>query len=186
MRKPNFVLATMAFSFLGLTCLPAAHAQPVVETLSAGQQIGVEVVMSGDPIITTSTALELVPNAVLSWTTRESVLIEVDLAGECRLIGGDVASEWVEMYANISSSVPVDGFPKALEPGANVGSPLAFCSDDLWEAHSASWATVVPKVSGSDAPVTYTVEIYWRTNVAGNTGWLDDWKMSLHVSKKPE
>ena len=138
MRSSKLIFITTGTLLLTLTNLATGNAQIVVETLSAGEQIGVEVAMSSDPVTTTSTEHVAIPNASLSWTTRESVLIEVTLTGECRLIGGNLPGEWIEVYANISSSRPVDGFPKVLDPGSDIGSPMAFCSDDLWEAHSAS------------------------------------------------
>lgn len=175
-----------SLGFVGVAQISSADAQPVLETYSAGQQIGVEVVLSGDPITTTENTLVPVPGAVLSWTTRDSVLIEVDFSAECRLISGTSVADWVEVYANISSDIVVDGFPKVLEPGAGVGSPMAFCSDNVWAMHSASWATLVPKVTGPGGPATYTVQLYWRASTAGKTAWLDDWKMSLRVSKNLE
>ena len=177
----------MSLGFLSVAPISSADAQePVLETYSAGQQIGVEVVLSGDPVLTTENTLVAVPGATLSWTSRDSVLIEVDFSAECRLIGGAGPSAWVEVFANIETDIPLDGFPKVLEPGAGVGTPMAFCSDDVWAMHSASWATLVPKVTGPGGPATYTVQLYWRANAAGDTAWLDDWKMSLRVSKKPD
>lgn len=177
--------------FLGIglvLLLHAATSSGQAVSFSAGPQLHVEGKTQNVPAFTISTVFAALPEASMSWAmrrqeTRNPSLLEVEFAGECRLIGGDGDVNWVELRAEVRTDIPVAGFPKILEPGLDdVASPLGFCSADLFESHAAGWMTALPAVH---ADVTYTVEIQWRTNDSANTGWLDDWVLKAIVSGQP-
>lgn len=96
----------------------------------------------------------------------------LQFSGECRLFGSDQASDWVEVQIRFDGS--------AVQP-LNGGSPLGFCSDDNYEAHSIT-AMVEHVPTGP-----HTVEVFWRLRDAGRTavltGWMDDWTFLAMVSE---
>jgi len=93
-------------------------------------------------------------------------------SGECRLIGSDENSDWVDLQ------IRFDGM--AVQP-LNGGSPLGFCSDDNYEAHSII-AMVEHVPTGP-----HTVEVYWKLRDSAPsgtlTGWIDDWTFLAMVSE---
>jgi hypothetical protein len=153
----------------------------VLFAYSGGAQEGVRKRTENAANTWTSTAYGTVPGATLSWfvPAGDSDLLNVSFEAECRLIGGNNPSRWVEMRAQISASPAVPGYPTFLQP-YDTGSVQAFCSADLYAMHHASWARRV--VAPSSFGVNYTVTIQRRVNTAGTTAWLDDWEMALHAS----
>jgi len=174
------LVAGLAIAVIGVCGSPPAAAEKSYN--AGGAQKGIQVVTENAPVTNAEITWSNIPGARLLQlvAARNADLLLVNFSGECRLIGGTSSSEWVEMRAKITSSIPVAGYPKFLEP-YDTSSPMAFCSTDLWEMQHASWADKVPRLQED---VTYTVRIQWRNNEAENTAWIDDWLMELQVSAK--
>ncbi|MFQ5456598.1 MAG: hypothetical protein ACE5EA_10440 [Nitrospirota bacterium] len=111
------------------------------------------------------------PGAVIAFNVpRGKDTFIVTFSGECRLTNAS-PNDWVEV------EVRLDGVP--MKP-SSPGNPMAFCSDDNWEMHSATFAKRVP--AGS-----HTIQVFWKlvdlAPFAVLSGWLDDWTLNKPSGK---
>ncbi|MDD5434299.1 MAG: hypothetical protein PH343_02595 [Nitrospira sp.] len=113
------------------------------------------------------------PNATLTYTVPAGTtdLLLVTFSGECRLSNGTSSDDWVQL------EVRLNGVP--MQPSDPI-SPMAFCSTDSWNMHSATFARRVP--AG-----VYTLKVFWKlvdfAPLAPDLhGWLDDWTLMLQVA----
>jgi hypothetical protein len=113
------------------------------------------------------------PSAAVSYSVPASTFdtFVVTFSGECRLYGAS-PDDWVEI------EVRLDGV--ALQPWAT-STPMAFCSGDNWDTHSATF------VSGRIGGGSHTVTVHWKLVDSAPdgtlSGWLDDWTLLLMVSQ---
>lgn len=96
----------------------------------------------------------------------------LQFSGECRLFGSDENNDWVDVQ------IRFDGM--AVQP-LNGGTPLGFCSDNNYEAHSITG--IVEHVPTGP----HTVEVFWKLQdgvpTATLTGRMDDWSFLAMVSE---
>jgi hypothetical protein len=88
----------------------------------------------------------------------------VTFSGECRLFNAS-SEDWVQL------EVRRNGIP--VEPHTASGDTMAFCSDDNWNTHSATFVT--PRVGAGNHTFTVRWRLVDNAPFATLRGWLDDW-----------
>lgn len=179
--------ATFVLTAMSMPAIAQQQTTPDSEELartfySGGALEGVRKVAENSPTTTTSHTFINVPGAAASWfvPANDSDLLNVSFSAECRLINNTLppggASNWVELRVMLSRVPALAGFPTFMQP-YDVGSPMAFCSDNNWAMHAANFAA---RVSGGTTGATYTATVQYRvTGAAGLTAWLDDYMLEL-------
>ena len=152
---------------------PSARAAAVtVASCDGGALLSTKSRMVSEPVTIADTGVngqdQAIPGAGLTFTGPRSGTdtFVVDFSGETRVFGGG-SSTWMGL------EVQLDGRP--IQPFADNGSPLAFASADLWEAHAAQFCVKV-------GPGRHTLRAKANLfNGSGGSvsGWLDDYTFTV-------